>query len=134
MEWKELCEGIEEKDMFWRLPPAEIVIEQINPAVAHWSYFENWNSNNDYLYAKENVGLKETEMKQSGTYNKFAQTDSILYPLHAYFMYLKFGFGRCTQDVCIDIRTGDIMKEDGLEKLKRYDEEYPEMYEKRYLE
>ena len=73
-------------------------------------------------------------MKQSGTYNKFAQTDSILYPLHAYFMYLKFGFGRCTQDVCIDIRTGDITKEEGLDKIKKYDEEYPEMYEERYLE
>ena len=134
VDWKELCHGLEEKDLFWWLPPSEEVVEQINPAVAHWSYFESWNSNNNYLYAKENVGLQETEMKQSGTYNKFAQTDSILYPLHAYFMYLKFGFGRCTQDVCIDIRTGDITKEEGLEKIKRYDEEYPAIYEDKYLE
>lgn len=123
-----------QENAYWWLPPAEDEVEKLQPAIAHWSYFENWNSNYNYKYAKEHVGLTETEQKGSGTYNNFAQTDSALYPLHTYFMYLKFGFGRCTQDVCIDIRSEEMNLEKGIDLIKQYDEEYPALYENLYLD
>ena len=58
----------------------------------------------------------------------------MLYPLHVYFMYLKFGFGRCSQDACIDIRTGSITREEGKELVLKYDDVYPEIYEQNYLD
>lgn len=122
------------ESLWWWLPPTEEDIERIQPAVAHWSYFENWNSEANYKYAKEFVGLKEAPQDSSGTYNNYSQTDSIQYPLHTYFMYLKFGFGRCSQDACIDIRSGSITREQGVELVKKHDEEYPAMYEELYLE
>ena len=48
-------------------------------------------------------------------------------------MYLKFGFGRCSQDACIDIRLGSITREEGIKLVEKYDEAYPEMYEEQYL-
>ena len=39
------------------------------------------------------------------------QTDQGLYPLHTYLMYLKYGFGRATQDACIEIRRGAMDRE-----------------------
>lgn len=129
----EMLGGITENTYWWKAPTEE-EIERLKPAIAHWSYFENWNSNYNYRYAKENVGLVETNETASGTYNNFAQTDSILYSLHTYFMYLKFGFGRCSQDVCIDIRSGEMDLKRGIELIKQYDEEYPALYEERYLD
>ncbi|MBR2526667.1 N-acetyl sugar amidotransferase [bacterium] len=123
-----------EKELYWWLPPSNEDIQKLQPAVAHWSYFENWNSNYNYEYAKKYVGLKEQVSNSVGTYNNFAQTDGILYPLHTYFMYLKFGFGRCSQDVCIDIRSGKITREEGIELINKYDETYPEQFEEQYLE
>ena len=123
-----------EKDLYWWLPPYEDEIKKLNPAVAHWSYFENWDSNYNYEYAKKYVGLQTQKSNSSGTYNNFAQTDGILYPLHTYFMYLKFGFARCTQDVCIDIRSGKITREEGIKLINKYDEVYPEQFEEKYLE
>ena len=123
-----------EKELFWWLPPTEEEIIKLQPCVAHWSYFENWDSYVNYEYAKKNVGLKERETNSVGTYNGYAQTDCILYPLHTYFMYLKFGFGRCSQDVCIDIRSGRISREEGIELINKYDEVYPEIYEEQYLD
>ena len=123
-----------EKELFWWLPPTEEEIKKLQPCVAHWSYFENWDSYANYEYAKKNVGLKEKETNSIGTYNNYAQTDCILYSLHTYFMYLKFGFGRCSQDVCIDIRSGRISREEGLELINKYDEVYPEIYEEQYLD
>ena len=120
-------------DRYWWIPPTEGEIDQLKPAIAHWSYFYNWNSNENYRYARDHVGLNERRTNSIATYNAFAQTDSKSYPLHAYFMYLKFGFGRCTQDVCIDIRSGEMTREKGIELIRELDEQYPEVYEEDYL-
>jgi len=49
-------------------------------------------------------------------------------------MFLKFGFGRCTQDVCIDIRRGAITRKQGINLIKAFDGEYPEALIGDYLE
>ncbi len=126
-------EVTKDESLWWWKAPTEEEIDRIQPSVAHWSYFENWNSEANYKYAKENVGLKDAPADSSGTYNSYAQTDSIQYPLHVYFMYLKFGFGRCSQDACIDIRIGSIDREKGKELILKYDDVYPEAFEERYL-
>ena len=48
-------------------------------------------------------------------------------------MYLKFGFGRATQDIGIDIRRGAMTREQGLELVKIYDNEFPEYALEDYL-
>ena len=48
-------------------------------------------------------------------------------------MYLKFGFGRCTADACIDIKRS-LDRDQGLELVKKYDNAYPEPFIKDYLE
>lgn len=123
----------QEECLWWWMAPSVEDIEKIQPDVAHWSYFENWSSEANYVYAKEHLGLQEAPENSSGTYNNYSQTDTILYPLHTYFMYLKFGFGRCSQDVGIDIRAGSLSREDGIELVKKYDEEYPKQFELQYL-
>ena len=40
-------------------------------------------------------------------------------------MYLKFGFGRATQDVGIEIRRGSMTRDQGLNLVKMYDNAYP---------
>ena len=50
-------------------------------------------------------------MSNSGTFTNFAQNDQLLYPLHTYLVYLKFGFGRATQDAGIEIRWGAMTRD-----------------------
>lgn len=122
-----------EKDLYWWTYPTEQSFRALESEIAHWSYFENWDSYAHYLVAKEKCGLEEEEVRCLGTYNNFAQTDTSLYDLHCYLMYLKFGFGRCTQDVGIDIRRGAITRKQALALVRRYDGEYPEPYIADYL-
>jgi N-acetyl sugar amidotransferase len=122
-----------EKELYWWQYPSEEEFRAIDPKIAHWSYFENWDSYEHYLLAKEKCGLGEEEARCLGTYNNFAQTDTKLYDLHCYLMYLKFGFGRCSQDVGIDIRRGAMTRKQGLALAKRYDGEYPKPYIQDYL-
>lgn len=49
-------------------------------------------------------------------------------------MYLKFGFGRTTQDAGIEIRRGAMTREQAKNLVKMYDNQYPEPFIEQYLE
>ena len=102
--------------------------------LTHWSHFENWDPYRNYLIAKKHCGLKENDSTNSGTFTNFGQTDQYLYPLHAYLMYLKFGFGRANQDASIEIRRGAMDREQAKNLVELYDGSYPEEYVDMYLD
>lgn len=109
----------------WRYPSKEI-LDAFPISVGHWSYFEDWDPYTHYIFARDNYNLKAKDHRSTGTYGNFAQLDTPLYELHTYMMYLKFGFGRCLQDVCIDIRAGRMSREQGVKLIKQYDGEFSE--------
>ena len=73
-------------------------------------------------------------MRATGTYLNFAQTDTSLYNLHTWLMYLKFGFGRCSQDVGIDIRRGAMSRKQALSLVRKFDREDPRNFTPDYLD
>lgn len=118
------------KSTYWfELPEAK----ESNFHITHWSYFEPWDSYRNYLVAKDKCGLIDSEDTNHGTFTNFAQTDQALYDLHTYLMYLKFGFGRATQDVGIEIRRGAMTRDQGINLVKLYDGHYPENNIVQYL-
>ena len=116
---------------FFRFPEQT---EDSQLEIAHWSYFEAWDSYRNYLVAKDNCGLQEADENNSGTFTNFAQNDQALYSLHAYLMYLKFGFGRATQDAGIEIRRGAMSRDQAVNLVRLYDGHYPEEFIETYLE
>jgi N-acetyl sugar amidotransferase len=120
--------------LWWKFPPLE-EIERVNPQASHFSYFEDWDPYDHYLIAKEHCGLQEREDASSGTYTNFAQTDTSLFDLHMYLAYLKFGWGRCSQDAGIDIRRGAMTRKQAIELVKVYDwQPLPDDYIKQYCD
>ena len=117
--------GFTEQELYWWLYPSIAEAEKANLHIAHFSYFENWDPYHHYLIAKDKCGLKERDSASMGTYTNFAQTDTFLYDLHSYLMFLKFGFGRCTADVGIDIRRGALEREQGRHLVKKFDGQHP---------
>ena len=102
--------------------------------ILHWSYFENWDPYRNYLVAKEYCGLKEAQQTNAGTFTNFSQNDQALYELHTYLMYLKFGFGRATQDAGIEIRRGAMDRAQAINLVNIYDGRYPQEWEQTYLD
>ena len=102
--------------------------------VTHFSYFENWDPYRNYLIAKKYCGLKDTENTNTGTFTNFAQNDQVLASLHYYLMYLKFGFGRATQDAGIEIRRGALDREQAKNLVKIYDGKLPKENLSYYLQ
>lgn len=118
---------------FWQFPSNEQV-QKSKLAFTHWSYFEAWDSYRNYVVAKEHCGLKEKEEGTAGTFTNFAQNDQALYSLHAYLMYLKFGFGRATQDAGIEIRRGAMTRDQALNLVNAFDNQYPHDFINLYLD
>lgn len=113
--------------------PNDDELKALDLKATHWSYFENWDSARNAELAIREFGLISRKVKKA-SYVDFAQNDTPLYDLHAYLMFLKYGFGRATQDAGIDIRRGAMTREEGFKMVALYDEMYPEQYIQTYLD
>jgi len=130
---KVLKDRFSANDLYFWLFPTEEELRGADLYLTHWSYFENWDSYRNYLVAKEHCGLEERDVANTGTFTNFAQNDQALYTLHAYLMYLKFGFGRATQDAGIEIRRGAMTREQAVNLVRLYDNQYPDQFIGTYL-
>ncbi len=126
--------GLPDQELFFFRFPGDQELSQSPIDITHWSYFENWDPYRNYLWAKEHCGLKEADGSNSGTFTNFAQNDQALYALHTYLMYLKFGFGRATQDASIEIRRGAMDRTQAVHLVRLYDGHYPEEFISTYLD
>jgi len=118
---------------FWSFPD-DNEIKDKELYTTTWSHFEPWDSYRNYLVAKKECGLQEADENNNGTFTNFSQNDQALYSLHAYIMYLKFGFGRGTQDAGIEIRRGAMTRDQAINLVRLYDGHYPEEHLDTYLE
>ena len=125
---------IKNNDLYWFTLPNIDELKKTNIALTHWSYFEDWDPYRNYLVAKEKCGLQENEISNASTFTNFAQTDQALYALHMYMCFLKFGFGRATQDAGIEIRRGAMDRSQAINLVNLYDGEYPEDFIDIYLD
>ena len=114
---------------WWVLPKDEDLKKLY---ATHWSKFEDWDPKKHALLAIEKCGLRGED--QVGTFTRHSQLDDKLQDLHAYMMFVKFGFGRATSDANIEIRAGRMTREEGLKKVKELDGQFPAKYLKEYLE
>jgi N-acetyl sugar amidotransferase len=125
--------GLSESQLYFFQFPSEDEMKGKELFLTHDSYFENWDPYRNYLVAKEHCGLEEAEDSNTGTFTNFSQNDQELYALHTYMMYLKFGFGRATQDAGIEIRRGAMTREQAVNLVRLYDGHYPEEFIDVYL-
>lgn len=126
--------GLNEKQLYWFKMPSEKELQKLRLEVTHYGFYEDWDPYRNYEISKKFCGLKENETLNEGSYTNFAQTDQKIYLLHVYLMYLKFGFGRATQDAGIDVRRGAMSREQAVQLVKLYDDFYPENFFSEYCE
>ncbi len=122
--------GLSDQDLYWFKFPDKHA-DKID--ITHYSYFENWDPYRNYLVAKEKYNLKDVASSNIGTFTNFAHNDQALSALHYYLMYIKFGFGRATQDAGIEIRRGAMTREQAKNLVELYDGVFPEEHLSNYL-
>lgn len=127
-------DDISEAELSFFKFPSDEEVSEVGLSFTHMSYYEPWDSYRNYVVAKEHCGLIEKEEGNDDTFTNFSQNDQALYTLHAYLMYLKFGFGRTTQDAGIDVRRGSMTREQAVQLVRMYDDMIPEKYFEEYCD
>jgi hypothetical protein len=114
------------------LTPEEVSKSKLN--FIYLGYFEKWDPQECFYYSVENTGFQPASERSEGTYSKYTEIDDMIVPFHFYTTLIKFGIGRATYDASQEIRNDKINREEGVQLVRKYDEEFPSRSFSTFLE
>ena len=95
-------------------------------------YYEKWDSIRNYEISKKN-GFKEFKGDLEGCYFNFEKIDNYQHGIHDYFKFLKFGFGRATDQLSYCVRRKLVSRSDAIQLVQKIEGKYPNSYMKKSL-
>ncbi len=114
-------EGITLQDLGPFFYPSDEEIEEVGVRGIFLGNYIPWDAREQVKFLVEHYGF-ETAVRRERTFNIYAKLDDIHADgAHDYLKYLKFGYGRATDDACTEIRFGRMTREEGIEMVKKYD-------------
>jgi len=119
--WEELLDDhIKMKDISLCKAPSEEELNKLDPI--YISYFMQWNSYENYLFAKKK-GFRDltNEWKREHHVEDFDQIDSRAYLVHSWMKYPKFGHASATDYAARFVRYGMLTREEAVELVKKHD-------------
>ena len=118
---------LSEYGYWWKTPETSLVF------ATHWSRFEDWDPEVHARHASKHCNMQMLVNGSIGTFTNYSQLDDKLQDLHAFMMFVKYGFGRATSDACIEIRRGRMTRNDGITAVEKLDGAFPLEYLEEYL-
>jgi len=110
----------------YEYPPAE-TLEQAGITGVFLGHYFPWDGLSNNLVATA-YGFENYGMALEGSYLNFENLDNHHHGIHDYFKFLKYGFGRTTDQVCLQIRRGRMNRDQGLEVVRMRDGRFPWSY------
>jgi N-acetyl sugar amidotransferase len=120
--------GLEAVDWEPYIPINPNLIEQKQIEVHYLGYYEKWHPQSAYYYAIEHGGFQSAPERTAGTYSTYNSIDDRIDDFHYHTTWIKFGIGRATYDAAQEIRSGDLIREEGVALVRKYDGEFPERW------
>lgn len=119
-------DGITEQNMLWAKYPEDAEIERVGVRGIFISNFFGWNQDVHTKLMVDLYGFELNPLPFERTYKRDANLNNFHdNGVHDYMKYVKFGYGRCTDHVCRDIRTGAMTRAEGIELIRQYDHVVP---------
>lgn len=120
--------GLEEQDWKPYMPIDPQKIDEKKIEVHYLGYYEKWHPQAAYYYSIENGNFQSSPERTTGTYSTYNSIDDRIDDFHYHTTWIKFGIGRATYDAAQEIRSGDLLREEGVALVKKYDGEFPERW------
>jgi len=119
-------EGLEKRDLIhWRYP-SDQALHDLDCRGIYLGNYIFWDANRHVELMIEKYGFELPKEPFDRTYRRMSNLDDMHENgAHDYLKYIKFGYGRCTDHVCKDIRAGLLTRDEGIELVKRYDHVRP---------
>ncbi len=105
--------------------PSDEEIEKVGVRGIYLSNYMPWNARKQTEFVIRELGF-ETAQSRDRTFNLYDKLDDIhANGTHDYLKFLKFGYGRATDDAATEIRHGRMSREKGIEMVMKHDHVRP---------
>lgn len=126
-------DGIETKHLIPYTYPEDSDLKRVGVTGLFLGHYIPWDGLANSLLAQAN-GFNTYEKIVEGSMVNYENLDNYQTGIHDYFKFLKFGFGRATDLVCVHIRRERLTRQDGIEIVRRLDGKFPWTYLGKSLE
>ena len=126
-------DGITRKDLIPYFYPSDEDLKRVGVTGIFLGYYFPWDGYNNTLLAQA-YGFESYPKPTEGSLVNYENLDNYYHRIHDYFKYIKYGFGRATDQANNHIRRGRLDRKDIVEFLKENDGAYPSIYLDRPLE
>lgn len=119
-------EGLSSADMItWKYPSDQEIFD-IDLRGIYLGNYVYWEANDHTRLMVDKYGFETSDISFERTYRRMSNLDDMHENgVHDYLKYIKFGYGRCTDHVCKDVRAGLMTRERGLELVRQMDHVKP---------
>lgn len=113
-------DGLTKKDLSLYTYASDEDIHRVGVTGLFLGYYFKWDLREVVKKSKEH-GFSVQDRPVETTYENFENLDCYSNHVHDYLKYVKYGFGRATDNACLDIRLGYITREEGVRLVNKYD-------------
>ncbi len=122
-------EEIEERDLAPYLYPDLGEVEAVGVKALYFAYFFRWSMFENYHYIRDKFDFRTAQGgRTDGTFTDFDSLDDKIDNLYYLMQFIKFGFGRATRDACRMIQNGQMSRDEALDLVRKYDDEFPRRF------
>ena len=121
--------GITYKDIEPYIFPTDEELSKTGIRGIYISNFFKWNAEEHARLMKKVWDFGYITYERERTFNLHSKIEDHANDVHDYMKYIKFGYGRATDDASMEIRHGRISREDGVALIKKYDSVEPSSLE-----
>lgn len=115
-------EKLDKKELIPWMYPSDEEIAKVGVRGIHLSNYFKWDANEHGPLMVKKYGFKESPTAFERTYRRMSNLDDMHENgIHDYMKFVKFGYGRATDHVCKDIRTGKMTRAEGIKIVKKMD-------------
>lgn len=127
-------EGLTRKELTPYFYPSDEEINRVGVVGIFLGSYFFWDAKKQLeIIQKRGFEVKE-DGPIEGTYTNYENLDERLVGLHDYLKFVKYGFGRATDHVGIDIRNNRLSRDKALTLVNTYDGKYPHYGVKSFME
>jgi N-acetyl sugar amidotransferase len=126
-------DGLTKKDLSLYTYASDEDINRVGVTGLFLGYYFKYDLREVVKKAKKH-GFSVKDRPVETTYENFENLDCYSNHLHDYLKYVKYGFGRATDNACQDVRLGYITREEAVRLVNKYDGRLPTKAIRKYLE
>ena len=105
------------KSLLW---PSDEEIQKVGVTGLFYGHFFKWNAR-EHLKICEAHGWKHLLKPQAGSYVDYENVDMKFIDIREHLKWIKYGYGRATDQANIDIRNGILSREDAVKNIREID-------------